>query len=63
MQPNKLIVNIEFRARSLCERFYAVFALLFLGLAIAIMGKGGATFKDGEDVFITIDKPVRKKRI
>lgn len=62
MKPKQLVVNVEVYAHSIGDRLYAFFALTFLGLAIAIMGKGGATIKSGDEIKITIDKPIRKKR-
>lgn len=51
---DQLIVNVEFRAKSLGDRLYSLFAMIFLGLALAILGKGGVTIKNSEDTKITI---------
>ena len=46
-------VDVEFTADSIGNRIYALLALLFLGMAVAIMGRAGATFKNGDGVRLT----------
>ncbi len=45
---------VEFVAKTIGERVYALLAFSGLGLAVAILGRAGATLKGGEDVRITV---------
>jgi len=50
----RVVVNVEFVAKTIGERLYALLAFSGLGLAVAILGRAGATLKGGEEVRITV---------
>ena len=59
----RVVVNVEFVAKTIGERVYALLAFSGLGLAVAILGRAGATLKGGEEVRITVTHETANNRI